>query len=76
MTDIMNNRLLSRREAAQLLGVSESTLAIWKCTKRYELPCVKVGYLAKYRYGDLMTFIEQRTVNGFDKNETNQRRGA
>jgi hypothetical protein len=30
--------LLSRREAAAYLGVSEQTLAIWKCTGRYTAP--------------------------------------
>ena len=63
MLELSPNRLLSRKEAAQLLGVSEMTLAIWKSTKRYDLPCVKMGALAKYRYGDLMAFIEKRTVN-------------
>lgn len=45
--------LLSRREAAAYLGVAEQTLAIWKCTKRQELPYVKIGKLVKYRRSDL-----------------------
>lgn len=56
-------RLLTRKEAAKLLGVKEMTLAIWKTNNRYNLPVVKVGRLAKYRYSDLMAFIEKRTVN-------------
>lgn len=51
--------LLSRKEAAQYLGVSENTLAIWKCTGRYQLPCVKIGRLVKYRRADLDAFIER-----------------
>ena len=51
------SRLLSRREAAAYLGVTEQTLAIWKCTGRQSLPCVKIGRLVKYRLADLDAFI-------------------
>ena len=62
-TDNDDERLLTRKEAAKLLGVKEMTLTIWKTNNRYNLPVVKVGRLAKYRYSDLMAFIEKRTVN-------------
>jgi len=39
--------LLSRREAAEFLGVRESTLAVWHTTNRYPLPVIKVGRLAR-----------------------------
>ncbi|MBX3152724.1 helix-turn-helix domain-containing protein [Candidatus Obscuribacterales bacterium] len=52
--------LMSRKEAALYLGVSERTLAIWKCTGRYKLPVVKIGRLAKYRRADLDAFIASR----------------
>lgn len=55
--------LLTRKEAADFLGVREITLAQWKSTNRYSLPVVKVGKLAKYRYGDLVEFVNRRTVN-------------
>ena len=35
--------LFTRREAAAYLGVAEQTLAVWKCSGRYYLPCVKIG---------------------------------
>jgi predicted DNA-binding transcriptional regulator AlpA len=57
----MDNRLLNRNEAAQFLGVSPQTLAYWACTKRYELPLVKIGRLAKYRMSDLEAFINNCT---------------
>lgn len=37
-TTHLKSSLLSRREAALYLGISEQTLAIWKCTKRYTAP--------------------------------------
>ena len=58
--------LLSRREAAKYLGITESTLSVWACTKRYSLPYVKLGRLAKYRLSDLDAFIERRTITQQD----------
>ena len=57
-----DSRLLSRKEAAEFLGVKVDTLAVWKSTQRYHIPVVKVGRLAHYRYSDLLDFIESRTV--------------
>lgn len=57
-------RLLSRKEAAELLGTTEGTLAVWSCTKRYGLPFVKIGRLVKYKLSDLEDFIQRRTQSG------------
>lgn len=54
--------LLTREQAAEYLGVTVQTLAVWACTKRYGLSYVKVGRLAKYRLADLDAFIVSRTV--------------
>lgn len=51
--------LLTRREAAEFLGIKENTLAVWACTQRYDLPYVKIGRLIKYRRTDLEQFITQ-----------------
>ena len=56
------SNLLSRKEVAEYLGVTVHTLAVWKCTGRYNLPCVKIGGLAKYRKEDLDDFILSRTT--------------
>ncbi len=56
-----NEILLNRKEAAEILGVREGTLAVWSTTKRYNLPIVKVGRLVKYRYRDLIDFINKQT---------------
>jgi len=56
------SELLTRTEAAEYLGVSPKTLAMWQCTRRYPLPVVKIGRLVKYRKTDLDAFIESRVV--------------
>jgi excisionase family DNA binding protein len=61
---VFSSALLSRYQAAQYLGVTASALAAWACNKRYHLPFVKVGRLAKYRMEDLDAFITRNTVGG------------
>ena len=56
------NRLLTPAEAAEFLGVKEQTLSVWRCTRRYPLPYVKVGNSVRYRESDLHTWLESRTV--------------
>ncbi len=55
--------LLSRREAAEYLGITERTLAVWACVKRYNLPYVKIGRLVKYRRSELDNFINRHTIS-------------
>jgi excisionase family DNA binding protein len=57
-----NSDLLTRREAAEYLGVAPGTLAIWKSAERYDLPVIKVGRLVRYRRVDLDNFLRNRTV--------------
>jgi len=61
MRDFNPGRLLSRDEAAKLLNMKPSTLAVWKCTHRHNIPVIKVGRLARYRYEDLLAFIDRQT---------------
>jgi excisionase family DNA binding protein len=55
------SELLSRKEAAQYLGVKQQTLAVWLCTKRYNIPVVRIGRLVKYKKTDLDAFIHQQS---------------
>ena len=58
------NRLvvLDCDEAANYIGVKPGTLAVWRSTKRYKIPFIKVGRLVKYRKSDLDDFLEKQTV--------------
>lgn len=53
-------RLLSPVEAAEILGTTAQTLAVWRCTGRQNLPYVKVGRKVLYREEDIQSFIEAR----------------
>ncbi len=53
---------INDRQAADVLGVKPTTLAVWRSTGRYRLPFLKVGRLVKYRVSDLAEFLARRTV--------------
>ncbi len=57
-----NSNLLTNEQAAEYLGVASNSLAVWRTTKRYAIPYVKVGRLVKYRLSDLEAFLESRTI--------------
>lgn len=56
--------LMTEEAAAVFLDVKRGTLQVWRCTKRYPLPYVKVGRLVRYRRGDLQAFLQARTMGG------------
>jgi excisionase family DNA binding protein len=53
-------RLLSDVEAAEVIGVSVSTLASWRCRGTYNLPFFKVGRLVRYSLRDIEAWLESR----------------
>ncbi len=57
-----DNQLRTEAEAAEKLGVKCGTLQVWRSTKRYALPYVKVGRLVRYRESALDKFLADRTV--------------
>ncbi len=57
----MNDKLLTRKEAADYLGVPPSTLAVWACTGRYDLPYIKIGGVIRYQLSEIIAFTERHT---------------
>jgi excisionase family DNA binding protein len=58
------SKLLTRKEAAEVLGCKENTLAVWATNKRYNLPFYKIGRLVKYKLTDLENFVLQNQHGG------------
>lgn len=58
---IAQDSLRTEDESAQFLGVKPTTLQIWRSTKRYPLPYIKVGRLVRYRQSALDAFLTART---------------
>ncbi len=67
--EVVPKILLSPREAAHLLSISEATL--WRLTHRDRLlPFLKVGHLVRYRRQDLEDFshrMVQKAQSGGEK---------
>lgn len=61
----MDTKLLTSEQVANILGVTEHTLAVWRSTGRYDLPYVKSGRLVRYREADVTGFIEGRVKTPF-----------
>jgi hypothetical protein len=60
-------KLMTPSEACEYLGgMAEQTLAVWRSTKRYGLPYVKIGSKVFYKQADLDAFIAARTVGSAD----------
>lgn len=58
-----NTELLNSYQAAEYIGVTPGTLEVWRCTKRYHIPFIKVGRLVRYRKSALDIFLDQQTVD-------------
>ena len=59
--------LINENNAAKILGIAPATLAVWRCTKRYKLPYIKVGRLIRYKESDVEAFIQSRVQNAGDQ---------
>ncbi|WP_345948859.1 helix-turn-helix domain-containing protein [Mucilaginibacter sp. PAMB04274] len=63
MRDNHHDPLLDRKAAAKYLGLTNPhTLAVWDCTKRYDLQPIKVGRAVRYRKSSLDDFLNSRLV--------------
>ncbi len=58
-TQILRDEVLNYRRAAELIGCTPGTLAVWVCTKRHgEIPHLKIGKIVRFRRSDLTTWLE------------------
>lgn len=55
-----DDKLLTPKQAAEYLGVKENTLAVWRSTKRYDLPYIKIGKSIRYKLSEIETYINRK----------------
>ncbi len=58
--------LLNEAQAAEFLQVTPGTLSVWRSTKRYPIPYLKIGSRVRYRRTDLEQWLRSRTVSPVD----------
>lgn len=56
--ELETDRWLDRKSAARYIGFKPGTLAVWDCTKRYDLKPRKVGRSVRYRKSELDRFLD------------------
>ena len=61
MSSLEFPKLLTPKEVAKKLSISEGTLAQWRFHRRYPLRYVKLGGHIRYYEPDLLAFIEKQT---------------
>lgn len=63
MDTSVSSGLLTTEQAAQYLGATPHTLEVWRSTRRYAIPYVKIGTKVRYRKADLDAWIASRVVS-------------
>lgn len=57
-----DTKLYTPADAAARIGVKEATLRNWRCTRKEELPFIKVGGKVLYAENDLIDFLNKKRV--------------
>ena len=57
-----SEEILRPAQTAKMLDVTADTLAVWRCTKRYNLAYIKIGKNVRYLKRDVLAFLESRRV--------------
>ncbi|MBS0645515.1 MAG: helix-turn-helix domain-containing protein [Verrucomicrobia bacterium] len=52
------DRWMDRKSAARYIGFKPGTLAVWDCTKRYDLKPRRIGRCVRYRKSELDKFLD------------------
>lgn len=60
--------LIDPKECAKLLKTDERTLAVWRCTKKVNIPYIKIGSKVLYDLDDLDAYLREHKVNCEDFN--------
>lgn len=51
--------LLTPAQTSELLAIPLTTLNLWRCTDRVDLPYIKIGRQVRYQAGDIIAFLER-----------------
>jgi excisionase family DNA binding protein len=57
---VTKNELLTTAQMAEVLGLSKDTLTTWRCTKRYDVPYLKLGRHVRYKRSDVEAWVRSQ----------------
>jgi hypothetical protein len=62
-TRVSDDAILTPRQAADLLELTEATLAQWRYTGNHPLSFIRLNHqVVRYRLGDIQRFLQSHTV--------------
>jgi excisionase family DNA binding protein len=61
---ITKDQLLTTAQAAEILGLSEGTLSTWRCTRRAEVPYLKIGGRVRDRRSNVEAWARSQRQGG------------
>jgi Helix-turn-helix domain len=61
------DNLWTPKQTSERIRIGEPTLAVWRSTRRYNLPYVKIGSRVFYRESDVEKFLSSRTMSGISE---------
>lgn len=64
MLTLIDDPLLDTVQAAAVIDTKPETLEVWRSTKRYNIPFIKIGRKVRYRKSALLYWLESRTQGG------------
>ena len=62
--------LLDPNQAAEFLGVTPGTLAVWRVTRKVEIPYVKIGSAVRYTKPALLEHVRNNTCKSSSDSES------
>jgi excisionase family DNA binding protein len=66
---VSSGELLTRKQAAEFLGVQPNTLCTWAGTRRHCIPIVRIGRTVRYRRSDLERFVVEHIDGEFSADD-------
>lgn len=54
--------LLTTAEVADITGNTISTLTTWRCTRKVNIPYIKIGKTVRYRLSDVLNYLNDMTA--------------
>jgi len=60
--NVTTDKLVTRTEAAELMGLKPQTLSVWASSGRNDLKFVKIGRCVRYRLSDIEAWLSERTA--------------
>lgn len=59
--------LLSTAQVADITGNTVSTLNTWRCTRKVNIPYIKIGKTVRYRLSDVLEYLESVTCEAMSQ---------